>query len=102
MCGSKTIINMFTRNFFMATTNLKDTYYSVSIGRLFQKFLKFKWKDKLYCFTGFPNGLESWPRQLTKLHKVQIVTLHFLKLILIGYVDYFLLSETLFQYVNKT
>ena len=68
MCGSKTIINMVKRNCFMATINLKDAYYSVSIGRLFQKFLKFKWKDKLCCFTRFPNGRGSCLRQLTKLH----------------------------------
>ena len=41
----KTIINMVTRNCFMVTIDLKDAYYSVAISRLFQKFLKFKWKD---------------------------------------------------------
>ena len=45
----KTIINMVTRNCFMATRDLKDAYYSVAISSLFQKFLKFKWKEKLYC-----------------------------------------------------
>ena len=45
MDGIKTIINMVTRNCFMATIDLKDAYYSVAISRLFQKFLKFKWKD---------------------------------------------------------
>ena len=44
---------MVTRNFFTATINLKDAYYSEFISRLFQKFLKFNWKDKLYCFTVF-------------------------------------------------
>ena len=39
--GNKTIINMFTRNCFMATIDLKDAYYSVAISRLFQKFLMF-------------------------------------------------------------
>ena len=42
--GIKTIINMVTRNCFMATTYLKDAYYSVAISRQFHKFLKFKWK----------------------------------------------------------
>ena len=44
---------MVTRNCFMATIDLKDAYYSVAISRLFQKFLKFKCKDKLYCFYVF-------------------------------------------------
>ena len=58
MDGIKNIINMVTRNCFMATIDLKDAYYSVAISRLFQKFLKYKWKDQLYCFTCFPNGLD--------------------------------------------
>ena len=65
MDGIKTIINMVTTNYFMVTIDLKDAYYSVAtiaISRLFPKFLKFKWKDKLYCFTCFPNGLGSCPR----------------------------------------
>ena len=60
----------------MATIDLKDAYSSVTISRLFQKFLKFKWKDKLYCFTCFPNGLGPCPRKITKLYKVPITTLH--------------------------
>ena len=46
MAGIKTIINIVTRNCFMATIYLKDPYYSVAISRQFQKFFKFKWTDK--------------------------------------------------------
>ena len=70
--GIKTIINMVTRNCFMGTIDLKDAYYSVTISRLFQKFLKFKWKEKFYCFTCFPNGLGSYPKKFTKLIKCQL------------------------------
>ena len=35
MDGIKTIINMVTRNCFMATIDLKDAYYSVAFSRLF-------------------------------------------------------------------
>ena len=80
---------MVTRNCFMATIDLKDTYNSVAISRLFQKFLKSKWKDKLYCFTRFPNGLGSCPRKFTKLNKVPIKNLRFGNVPLSGYVDYF-------------
>ena len=51
MDGINTIINMVTRNCFMATIDLKDAYYSVVISRLFQKFLKFKWKEKTKNFS---------------------------------------------------
>ena len=70
--GIKTIINMVTRNCFMGTIDLKDAYYSVTISRLFQKFLKFKWKETFYCFTCFPNGLGSYPKKFTKLIKGQL------------------------------
>ena len=71
----KTIINIVTRNFFMATIDMEDAYYSESISRLLQKFLKSKWKDKLYCFTCFPNGfgLPNCPRKFTKLNKLPII-----------------------------
>ena len=40
--GIKTIINIVTRNCFMARKDFKNAYYKVAITRLFQKFLKFK------------------------------------------------------------
>ena len=73
----------------MATTDLKDAYYSVAISRLFQKFLKFKWKDKLCCFTCFPNALGPCPRKFAKLNKVPITILNFEKVPLSGYIDDF-------------
>ena len=106
MDGTKTIINMVTRNCFMGTIDLKDAYYSVAISRLSQTFLKFKWKDKLYCFTSFPNGLWSCPRKLTKLNKVPITTLHFENAPLSGYIDdFFTKGDTLSickENINKT
>ena len=89
MDGINIIINMVTRNCFMATIDLKDAYCSVGISRLFQKFLKFKWKEKLYCFTCFLNGLGSCPRKFTKLNKVPVTTLHFENVPLNGYIDDF-------------
>ena len=80
---------MVTRNCFMPTIDSKDAYYSVAIGRLFQKFLKCKWKDKLYCLTCFPNGLGPCPRKFTKLNKVPITILHFENVPLSGYIHEF-------------
>ena len=102
MDGIKIIINIITRNCFMVTKDLKDACYSVAISRRFQKFLKFKWKDKLYCFKCFPNSLGSCPRKSTKLNKVPNITLHFENTPFSGYIDDFLLKGTLAQYVKKT
>ena len=90
MDAIRAIINMVTRNCFMTTTDLKDAYYSIAISRQFHKLLKYKWKDKLYCFPCFPNGLGSCPRKfnkLNKLNKVPITTLHFENVPLSGYID---------------
>ena len=95
-----TIINVITRNGLMATIDLKDPYYSLAISGLYQKFLKFKWKDKLYCFTCFLNGLGSCPTKFTKIYEVPITPLHFENVPVI--LMTILLKETLFQYVEKT
>ena len=73
----------------MAKIDLKDAYCSVSISWIFQKFLKFKWKDKLYRLTCFSNGTGSCPRKFTKLNKMLIVTLRFENLPLSGCVEEF-------------
>ena len=89
MDGIKTITNMVTRNYFMATID------SVAISRLFQKFLKSKWKNKLSCFTCFPIGLGPCPRNFTKSNKVPITTLHFENVPLSGYIhDFFTKVDT--------
>ena len=54
---------------YMASVDLKDAYYSVSICKDHQKFLKFKWKGILYQFVCFPKGLALCPRKFTKLLK---------------------------------
>ena len=67
---------------FLATIDLKDAYYILSIRILYLK-------DKLYCFTCFPNVLGFCPRKFTKLNKVPIRTLHFESVPLSGYIDDF-------------
>ena len=74
----------------MAKIDLKDAYYSVSISWIFQKFLKFKWKDKLYRLTCFSNSTGSCPRTFTKLNKMLTVTLRFENLPLGGCIEKFL------------
>ena len=50
-------IEMVTPGCFMASIDLKDAYYSVSIANQDRKYLKFSWRNNLYQFTCFPNGL---------------------------------------------
>ena len=65
----KDAISLLKPNCFMASIDLKDAYYSVPIAQVHQKYLKFQWKNKLYAFTCFPNGLAFCPRKFTKLLK---------------------------------
>ena len=51
----------------MASVDLKDAYYSVSVSRSNRKYLKFRWKGILYEFRAIPNGLACAPRFFTKI-----------------------------------
>lgn len=54
---------------YMASIDLYDAYYSVSINAMDRKFFRFRWKDQLYEFTCMPNGLACAPRIFTKILK---------------------------------
>ena len=53
----------------MASVDIRDACYTLPIVIEHQQYLKFAWKDKLYRYTGLPNGLASAPRIFTKLLK---------------------------------
>ena len=89
MPSIKTILGMVTKNWFMASIDLKDAYYSVPIQQDFQSFLKFSYKNKLYKFTVFPNGLAHCPRKFTKITKVPMSKLRLAGCIIEGYIDDF-------------
>ena len=65
----KAVINLVTKNCYMASIDFKDAYYSVPIALQFRKFLRFQFGNRLFEFTCLPNGLTSGPRIFTKLTK---------------------------------
>ena len=65
----KSAITLMSPNCYMASIDLKDAYYSVSIDTNHRKYLRFKWKNQLFQFTCLHNGLSSVPRIFTKLMK---------------------------------
>ena len=83
----KHVVSMIRPNFFVASVDLKDAYYSVPIHRDHQKFLKFEWKGQLYQFTCLPNGLACAPRLFTKLLKPAYSTLRKQGFQSVGYID---------------
>ena len=72
---------------FMASIDLKDAYYTVSIHQEFQKYLKFQVDGKLYQYTCLPNGLSNAPRLFTKLMKPVYATLREQGHTNLGYID---------------
>ena len=65
MDSLKTVTDLMTQGCYMASVDIKDAYYTVAIATEHQKFLKFRWRDKLYQYTCLPNGLASAPRMFT-------------------------------------
>ena len=64
-----TAIQMMTESCYMCSVDIKDAYYSCAIHESHQKYLKFCFKDQLYKYVVFPNGLAPLPRVFTKLLK---------------------------------
>ena len=66
----QSVVQMMTKNCFMASVDLKDAYYSIPVHTDDRKYLRFKWGSSLYQFTCLPNGLSEAPRKFTKILKV--------------------------------
>lgn len=64
-----------TPDCFMASTDLKDAYYSVSVNESHRKYPRFIWKNHLFQLPCIPNGLNSAPRIFTKILSPVYVTL---------------------------
>ena len=67
MHSLQTALNMTRKNCWMGSIDLRDAYYSVPIKPEQTKFLRFKWRDRLYEFRVLPNGLACAPRFFTKI-----------------------------------
>ena len=64
------IVNLIKPNVYMASTDLKDAFFSVPIHYDHQKYLKFIFGN-LFQFTSMPNGYGPAMRIVTKISKVQ-------------------------------
>ena len=93
----KTVIQLLTKNCYMASIDLKDAYYTVPIHKDFQKYLAFAWDDEIYVYTCLPNGLGPAPRLFTKLLKPPIHKLHKAGHILSAYIDDIYLQGSSFE-----
>ena len=81
------VVSLVKNGIFMASVDLRHAYYSVHIAEEHQKYLCFKWGDKIFQYTCLPNGLASAPRLFTKLLKPVFAKLRSLGYVNIGYID---------------
>ena len=71
----QTILELMTKDYFMANIDIKDAFHAIRVDVNFQKFLKFEFEGCLYCFTCFPNELGPCPRKFTKTLKPPLADL---------------------------
>ena len=82
----RSAVRLMTPNCFIASLDLKDAYYSVSIVDKHHKYLRFYWQGSLYQYKCMPNGLSSAPRVFTKLLKPVYSTLRQKGHLNVGYI----------------
>ena len=87
----KTIIKLLSKNCFMATLDLKDAYFLLSVNKAHRKYLRFQFNNSLYEFTCMPFGLNCTPLIFTKLMKPILSFLRKSGLTSVLYLDDFLL-----------
>lgn len=102
----RSALRLVSKNSFLASIDLKDAYYPIPIYKSHRKYLRFSFNNKLYQFNCLPFGLNIAPYIFTKLLKPVLRTRREENILLIAYLDDFLLidsSELKCQkIVNKT
>ncbi|XP_046744290.1 uncharacterized protein LOC124410169 [Diprion similis] len=69
MEDKKTAIRLMRKDMFMATIDLKDSYFLIPVDKSSRKYLRFIYKNTLYEFNCMPFGLCTAPYVFTKLMK---------------------------------
>ena len=88
----KDVLQLVSKNCFMASIDLKDAYHSIKISENYQKYLKFECFGQLYQYTCFPNGLGPCPRKFTKLTVCPMSKIRQAGYPICGYIDDFFLT----------
>lgn len=65
----RTVKDLMHKDCFMATIDLKDAYYLISIDESDRKYLRFRFEGHLFEFTCLPFGLNTAPYVFTKIMK---------------------------------
>ena len=83
----QTALKLIQSGCFMASVDLKDAYYSISVAEEHQTFLKLYWEDCYFQFTYLPNGLACAQRLFTKVLKPVYAHIRSMGHICMGHID---------------
>ena len=81
------VIDIVRPNVYMASIDLKDTFYSIPTHPEHQKYLKFVVLSKIYQYTCMPNGYGPTMHIFTKASKVPFSYLQNKEFVLVVFVD---------------
>ena len=80
-------VNLVKENCFMASIDIRHAYHTIPIALEHQKYLRFRWKGKIFQYTCLPFGLSSAPRIFTKVLKPIFAKLRTLGYLNMTYID---------------
>ena len=63
------VLSMVKPNVWMASVDLKDTFYTMAVHPEYQKYFKFRWAEKFFQFCGMSNGFGPAMKIFTKTLK---------------------------------
>ena len=81
------VFKIIQPNYWMASVDLKDAFYTIPIHNAYQKYFKFMWYQKFYKYLGMPNGYSDAMRVFTKMLKPPFATLRKQGFISVIFVD---------------
>ncbi|KAJ8945284.1 hypothetical protein NQ317_001091 [Molorchus minor] len=91
MEDTRTAMSLISKGCYMATIDLRDAYFLISVHKESRKFLKFRVNQKLYSFTCLPFGLSSAPYVFSKVVKPVLKYLREKGVHCVAYLDDFLI-----------
>ena len=87
----RTVTSLLRKDSYLCRLDLKDAYLLVSIHRDFRKFLRFRHNKRLFEFKALPFGLSTSPFIFTKIMKPVVAYLRKIGVIVVIYLDDFLI-----------
>ncbi|KAG7298972.1 hypothetical protein JYU34_017443 [Plutella xylostella] len=86
----RTALKLLEHNYYMATIDLQDAYFFISVNEADRKMLRFEWNSNLYEFNVLPFGLCTAPYVFTKIIKPVVHYLRSMGLMSVNYLDDFM------------